>query len=292
MEDKTYRNVAQEIQQFLSYNKGHLFTASQIDGQFNYGMRATKRYRWQILEELVKKGELEKKGTGKYRIPDEALEEIDILGANIENSVIIAWPLGLEKYIKTYHQSINIIAGAPGSGKTGFLYDFTLRNMNNPMGLTLFSNDMTAEEMKERMINSDIELPEDLPFKVYERYDNFADVIVPDGINVVDYLDMNSEVYLIGEEIEKVYRKLKRGIAVIAIQKKPGQDIGLGGIFSWKRAKLYLSLDSIKSGGAFYHRLKIIKARGRADPDVNPKDMEITFYLVKGIQFKKRGLDD
>lgn len=284
-DERKYKQVAQDIEQFLSLVGVHQFTADQVDRQYNYKTRDAKRYRWQVLERYVGSGRLEKRGTGKYRLFDGALEEIEFMSASVENKIQIAWPLNLQKYIRTYHQSIIIIAGAPGSGKTGFLYDFTLRNMNHPMGVVIFSNDMTAEEMKERMLNSDTEIPDPVPFKVWERYDNFSDVIEPDKINVIDYLDLNSEVYLIGDEIEKIYRKLRRGIAIIAIQKRPGQDIGLGGLFSWKRAKLYLSLDVSKEFGELINKLKIVKARGRADPMVNPTGMEFKFHLVGGIKF-------
>jgi len=283
--DTKYQQVKNDIKQFLSLVGSHSFTSSQIDQQYNYITRDAKRYRWQVLDRYVKADELELLKTNTYRKIDQQLEIIDWQEADIEDVVKVKWPLELEKYIKTYHQSITVIAGAPGSGKTGFLYDFALRNMNHPMVETIFSNDMTPEEVKERMLNSDIKVPNPPPFQMFERHDNFADVIKPDGINLIDYLDLNSEVYRIGDEIEAIYRKLKRGIALIAIQKKPFQNIGLGGIFSWKRAKLYLSLDTIKELGEMLYKLEVVKARGRAKPTVNPRGMVFKFRLIGGCKF-------
>lgn len=284
-EDKTYRQVTNDIEQFISLQDGSNFTADQLDRQFNYVTRDAKRYRWQILEDRVKKGQLEKKGTGKYRLVDGVLEEIPWQEADVTDVVEVTWPMNLEKWVKTYHQSIAIIAGEPGSGKTGFLHHFVLKNMNSPMGVNLFSNDMSPEEIKERMDNAGVYIPTPPPFKTYDRDSDFGDVVEPNAINVIDYLDMNSETYLIGEEIEKIYRKLKRGIALIAIQKKPGQKIGLGGVFSWKRAKLYLSLGMTEDGGELFHKLEIVKSRGRTDPQLNPRGMEFKFKLIGGIKF-------
>ena len=287
-EEISYKQVRQEVEQFLSYNKGHSFTSDHIDKQFNYGSREAKRYRWQVLDEFVGKGVLELAGTGKYRYPDNELETIDWQQSDVEDVIQVKWPLGFERYIKTYHQSINMIAGCPGAGKTSFLYEFVLRNMNNPMGVVLFTNDMSPEEIKERFLNSGIEIPNPPPWQTFSRQDNFGDVIQPDMINVIDYLDLNSEFYLIGAEIEKIYRKLRRGIAVVAIQKRPGQDIGVGGLPSWKRAKLYFALDTLKDQDGLYHKIKVVKARGRVNPLVNPVGLEFQCKLVGGIKFVPR----
>ena len=282
-EDKTFAQIAKEIDEFLDFANGYAFTDKQIDDLYKIFTRAGKRYRWQILERKVKKGELQKLGTGRYRQVDDAITEIDWQDADVEDYVKLEWFLELEKYIKVYHKSVNVIAGEPGSGRTGLIYNLAIRNMHHPMGVVIFTNDMTPEEIKERMDNSKMPIPNPPPFKIYERADTFADVIEPDKINLIDYLDMNSEVYMIGKEIDDIYKKLNRGIAVVAIQKRPGQDIGIGGVFTWKRPKLYISLGTARDGKIVYHKLKIVKCRGRADRKVNPNGMEFDFWFGGGI---------
>jgi len=286
-EEKAYRVIANEIDQYISLVGYYPFTVEQVDKQFNIQSRMGKNHRWHVLENLVKAGTLEKLGTGKYRVVNYEQTEINWWDLPDDANIDIMYPLGLEKYVKTYRSSIIIIAGSPGAGKTAFIYDFILKNMYNPLGITLFTNDMSPQEMWERFINSDCEIPVPPPFKSWDRADKFGDVIVPGGINIIDYLDLNSEVYLIGEEIEQIYRKLNGGIALIGIQKKPGQDLGYGGVFSQKRAKLYFSIDTIREENIIYHSLKIPKARGRTDPKVNPSTIEIKFKLVNGIKFIK-----
>ncbi len=285
----SYKQLSALIDEWIPYQE--VFTADDADRQFNIQSRQGKISRWKVLEDRVKKGILEK--TGKvYRYVDNRVEEIDWKSANTGNSIDLVYPFDLHNWIKIFPHSIIVIAGASGAGKTAFMYDFILRNMCHPLGMTLFTNDMGPEEMGERFTKFEkrlgIQIPSPPPFKVFERYENFADVIRPDGINVIDYLDMNSEVYLIGAEIDKIHQKLRNGIALVGIQKKanpsnptdknPRQALGLGGMFSLKRAKLYLSMD--------HNILTIEKARSRAYPNVDPKGKTFRFKLIEGCEFR------
>lgn len=278
--------VRREIENLISLASNHPFTAKQIDNQYNYATRRTKQYRSQVLGDLVKEGVIKQLGAERFRALDGEAEELEWQTADIEDVVKLKLPLDLDRFVKIYHKSIIIVAGAPAAGKTGLLYAIALMNMGHPMGLVILSNDMTPEEIKERLVGSEIEIPTPPPFKMWECFTDFQDhpEFLPDGINIIDYLDLNSEVYMIGEEIEKIYRKLNRGVAIIAIQKRPGQQIGMGGLFSWKRAKLYLSLDTVSEAGQLFHKLEIVKARGRAKREVNPRGMEFKYYLVNGIK--------
>lgn len=290
-ENKTYRQVHEDIEWMMQYvQPGDVIDHDMIDRQFNYQSRDAKRYRFQVLNDIyVKNGVLEKRGKNKYYYIDTSEDEVDWENADPGNDVDVIYPLGLEEHIRTLHKSVIIVAGVPGAGKTAFLHNFLLRNMNNPMGCVLFNNDMSPEEIRERFDNSGLDIPRPAPFRVFERSNSFVKhpKFLPDGINVVDYLDLNSEVYMIGNEIDELSKGLRRGIAIVGIQKKPGQDTGIGGVFSLKRPKLYLSLDSVKEMGMLQHQLKIVKSRGWRDPKSNPNGLTIRFKLYGGIKFMR-----
>ena len=131
--------------------------------------------------------------------------------------------------------------------------------------------------MKERFAPLDI--PKPAPFNTYERYDTFSDVVHPEHLSVIDYLDLNSEVYLVGTEIDAIFRKLTTGIAIIGLQKPPAtviygkngekksysRDLAYGGAFTAKRAVLYISLGQ--------NICKLVYVKTPAQKTLNPDNM-------------------
>ena len=274
--DKTYKIVAHDIEQYLSLVEKHPFKVSGIDREFNYKTRDAKRYRWQVLETLVKKGELLKLGADTYRKLDAELPETDWQAADSLGTMNIRLPFNLHKLVKIFPKSIIIVAGSPNAGKTAWLYNFVVMNYGEFV-IDLYNSETSPEQMKERFDNFVIPIPTPAPFRVFERYDNYADVIKPDGISVIDYLDLNSDFYLIGDEIEKIFRKLNKGLAVIGLQKRAGQELAIGGTGTEKKASLYITLDS--------GILTIKKAKSWMNPEVNPNGIKFTYKLVGGCKY-------
>ena len=66
----------------------------------------------------------------------------------------------------------------------------------------------------------------------------------------------------------------------VGIQKRPNQDIGIGGVFTWKRPKYYFSIDVEESVTGLRRKLKVIKARGRVTPSVNIQGKEFFYDLI------------
>ena len=213
---------------------------------------------------------------GSYRKLDTEVKALDWQGTRHNPVLSLKFPFGLEQNCRIRPKNIIALAGEKNAGKTGWLYNFVSLNMNE-YTVDLFSSEAGPEQIDERMAPLNIPVP--APFNVYERYENFADVIHPDHISVIDYLDFNSEVYLIGGEMEAMFRKLNKGIAVIGIQKPPGRDLGYGGIFSAKKAALYISMGA--------NRLKLLYVKVPANPKINPSNMTWSFgWEEDGIHFK------
>jgi hypothetical protein len=231
------------------------------------------------------------KKDGVYRPVDTELKKIKWQGADPNNTIKIMFPFAIEEYAKIYPKSIIMVAGAKNQGKTSFLYDCIIKNMETHH-IDLYNSETGAEQLKTRMEGllpgiSGIDPP---LFEAYERYDNFADVIQPDHISVIDYLDMHSDVYVIGEEIDKIFRKLTSGVAIIGIQKPPAQvsiykgvkkvisrDLGYGGAYSAKRSVLYISLDR--------NICKLIYVKNSVNGHVNPNNMQWSYGFDKAGRF-------
>lgn len=226
-------------------------------------------------------------GNGKYRKIDLEKKPIDWRSANSENIIPLRWPFELEKYASIYSKNVVIVAGSKQEGKSTFLYNFIKLNMYK-YAIDLFNSETGKEQMKDRF--TDLGIPLDAPFEAYERYDNFADVIEPDRISVIDYLDLNSEFYLAGAEIDRIFRKLTTGLAIIGMQIPPPaeaiikgvkkiitRDYAYGGGSTAKHAFIYISMSS--------HKLKLKHVKKPAQKNVNPENMTWLYNFDEKGQF-------
>jgi hypothetical protein len=236
----------------------------------------------QNLIRLTDSGTLAKCGKkrGCYRLIEADSPSIDFINADISQVYKLKFPFELENYVHIYPKNIIIVAGASNAGKTAFLLNVVRMNMDK-FKINYFSSEMGPEELKLRLLKfTDLRLKE-WKFHPRERSTNFADAIVPDAVNVIDYLEVTKDFYEVGGEIKDIFDRLHKGVALIAIQKKTGADYGRGGEFTLEKPRLYLSIDS--------GELKIIKGKNWAEPGVNPNGMKWKFKLVNGAKFIEIG---
>lgn len=288
--DGEYSRLVAATERFLKDADFHDFTLRQFDEAIGLEktMKKAMKYRTVIFSRLKDSGRLERISYARYREVKTNLIPVNWQDANISDILKLNYPLDMERIIKTYKGSILVCAGVSHSGKTALAYNFLLKNMNNPLGVHLFTTtDMDDVEIKERMIKSGFIIPNPAPFYVWELPPEPSDLIQKDAINILDYVDLNSELYMIGDILEKIQAKLGRGFAWVNIQKKGDSKLGTGGQFSIKRSKIYLSLDTVTESGNVLHKVTIEKCRGRTKPDVNPYGHYYKFKLADGIKIQR-----
>jgi hypothetical protein len=272
------RNIAQEVQEFVKSATGQ-FLISECLSWSAIVSKTDKHAAVVELAKLCRQGVIEKFGDkrGSYRVADKDCDDIDVINVNENDVLDIKWPFGIETYFRTFPKNIIIIAGEGDSGKTAFLMNFAKMNMNN-YKTHYFSSEMGAMELRDRLSKfDDMNFADWAKVSFKERAGNFADVIDPDGINIIDFLELHDNFYIVGGLIKAIFDKLKFGIAVIALQKPGGRDEGVGGEKSKEKARLYLSM----SPGL----IKITKAKNWADSRVNPNKLLKKFSLVHGCKF-------
>lgn len=182
------------------------------------------------LHRLVQEGVIEPHGNGRgcYRLVDRGAEELKWWKADTSKTMSIHLPLDLHNLVKFFPKTVIIVASLPNAGKTAFLLNVALLN-KDAFPVTYFSTEMSLEELKDRldkfvelrMINNINEWRK-ISFK--SRFNNFHNVIDPNGLNIIDYLDITSDAYTIHDRINEIFQKLDRGLAVIAIQKNLAQN--------------------------------------------------------------------
>ncbi len=269
------RNISYEVRLWVLEAPG-TFATTQLDRELELNTRELSQIRAVTLNTLCKERLIEKVGEkrGYYRRMDEELRKINIISTK-DVELKLYWPFQIERYFRVLPKNIIIIAGGVDAGKTAFLLNLLKLNQDNHK-MHYFTSEMGDLELRDRLLKFDVPI-ESWKFDIWERSAFFHDVIRPDDINVIDFLEIHDEFYKVGGMIKQIYDKLNKGIAVIAIQKNPGRDEGLGGMRSLEKARLYLAMET--------GRLKIVKCKNWVNTSFNPNRLELDFKLVNGCKF-------
>ncbi len=214
---------------------------------------------------------------GQFRRVVQEAYSIPWQSADPNKIVPVKFPFGLEKLVNLYPKNIVVIAGTSNAGKTAFLLSFLQMNMND-FEIDYYSSEMGAEEFRLRLDKFPVPMDE-WNFNAYERSEGFSDIIKPNSISLIDYLEITNDFYKVGTEIQSIWQKLQNGIAIIALQKKQGAILGRGAEFSLEKPRLYLSIED----GV----LKIVKAKNWVNPAKNPNGSEFLFTLRQGWDFQE-----
>lgn len=284
--DNAGRNLTEEVKDYVLSSTGD-FLSSDVVNFLSLSSRVVKKNVSKILGRMVDDRIIERTGkkNGQFRRIENEAPEIDFLNADT-NSLPIKYPLDVHEFYRTMSKNIIIIAGTQDVGKTAFLLRFTQMNMNRGMPIRYQSSEMGAAELRSRL-----ELFEDTPLQDWrnvdfrERSTNFQDLIQPDAINIIDYLEISDSFYLVAGFLKEIFDRLDKGIAVVALQKDTKTDLGRGGTFSIEKPRLYLSLTANPPEG---NVAKIVKCKNWAHPKVNPNGRTCVFKVVQGSSIRKQ----
>lgn len=190
----------------------------------------------------------------------------------------ISLPLRIHEYACVPPGSVIGIAGMTSSGKTSFLLETAELNvLTQPMSVYYWYNEMSEAKMIYRCEDFPLLLQAQKAgkfFPVKQGNFEFADVLQPDAINLVDYLDRDQDLYLIGGDIKKLYSVLNNGVVIFALQKKAHLDLGYGGNMSIKLSNLYVTLDiRYQSGQSMHGIAKIVKSKDWRNIATNPNSL-------------------
>ena len=228
--DRRNRNIAQEVRDWSLLIEGVFLLKDcykmlkLVNPEDQLSARVT-------LTKMVKEGSIEKYGNmrGMYRTPSNDAPIIDVQSADLEE-YDIKFPLSLHEFVKVHKSNIIIIAGESNAGKTALCLNIAKKNAHKKVNY-LSSEMQDGTELRIRLDEFDEPLSvwNHVSFKY--RSDNFPDVIAPDDLNIIDYLDEGTggEAYKMTRRIKDISEKLRKGIAVVCIQKSSQKQFGFGG---------------------------------------------------------------
>ena len=281
------RNLMDEVRQWVALTSGW-FNLTQVFQSLPNLTQLDRNAIHQIAYRLRKADLLEKHPSkhGVYRRMEDEKQSMDYKGAR-PVPLGVDWPLGIGEFFEIYAKNVCMIVGTKDAGKTAFFFDFIKRNQSKAIELydkpiTFLSSEMGEEELRMRLdLHEDMTIG-DWSFEAFERGDNFGQAVEPNGINIIDYLEINKDFPEIGDKIKEIHRRLERGIALIGLQKNYGVALGRGAAFSIQRPRLYLTLE--------YGVAKILSAKNRKAGASNPVGKVLNYKLVNGWKIIPQGL--
>lgn len=283
-QDGLYRQLSIEVDKWLPIHVGETFTLDLICNQLEARSREARQAVAIKLYNEIRKEKLEKINR-TYRFVDNSIKAVDWLNANEKDLLDIKYPcakdphdhscFGFDGHITVNPGDIHVVAGMSNMGKTTYAHNFLYENMDN-YPCVLFMNEASPVKLKRRLSRMTWANPlkdDGIPkFDVIERHDNWKDVIRPDHINIIDWINLEDNFYRIGSIIEGIQSKIKSGMALILLQKNGDKTLGTGGGFSLHLASLYLAMD--------YNRMTVVKCKEWNGH--NPNNEMYAFQIVEG----------
>ena len=280
--------VAPAVRKFVSKTEGE-FTTTYIYTEL--GLRGdTKKQKAAhvALLRMKEDGLIESvgKNAGRYRriLVDAPL--IEWRTASTEEYEL-EYPIRVHDVHITYAGELIIIAGEKNSAKTAFMMWLAYLNRNRHK-VNYFHSELSKCPLRVRIdkFNEYMKTTDDEWDKITfrSRVMNFAQVIQPDELNICDYLHRTDEFFLMGADVEEIYKKMhgRKGVCIVAIQKKEYNEWGLGGEITIARPNLYMTLfkerysDNIKDRESAKLKIKISKSpRG-----MNAQGMQHAFEIM------------
>jgi len=205
----------------------------------------------------------------------------DLTSSKAATFLPIKMPLRLNELISIPPGSVIGIAGFTSAGKTSFLLEIAELNVfTQPMPVYYWYHEMSEDRLRIRIEDFPelIEASKSKIFKPVKQSDfEFWDVLEPDAINLIDYLDRDIDAYLIGQDIKHLQARLNTGIVTYAQQKPANRDFGIGGVAGAKLSNLYLALDVKKQmQKTMYGICKVVKAKDWVD--INPVHLYCNYH--------------
>ncbi len=252
-QDATEKNLTEEVREWVC-RQGGVFLSSEIVKELELSSRVAKKNLSKILSRFAEDGIIEKSGNkrGSWRLIDRKIQE-QCWWQDDGLPLSLRFPLGIENFAKVFPGNVILLEGQKSQGKSAFALEFCRLNAGSFGQKALYQNvEMSNSELLERFKSyGDVMTPEQWRTSVIfiRQTTEWWDKILPDGLNVVDYLIEYEKSYMIADFVWKIHQKLKNGIALIVVQRNPLKPYPWGGQAVRDIPRLILSL--------VHHKLKL-----------------------------------
>jgi len=278
--DRKNLNITQEVRDFIAVTNNN-FRVTDVQQAVTSGHRVTisNKAILMALSRLAKEGVIERlPAPSTYRVI-EKVEHKNIKSVKSEKPIDILLPFGLDRYVNIYPGNLVIFAGVTNAGKSALILNMILQNMGN-WNCWYFSTEMNAQTLKGRI--EKLEADVDWDFEIVENWNQNPDGLRPNDLNFCDWIEAGEEPYRVIAKLDRIQQKLRKGIAVVAMQKNPKKEFGIGGYQTQSKAALYITVDKKDRHDPKQGQwARIVKAKGY--DEINPEGFVCEFKIVQGI---------
>lgn len=280
----TEESNLEEIEKYIMAMNGN-FAINGIINWFGIKDTIAKNQVLFLMQQLEKNNIIIPVGNknGLYRLVDNDPQIMD-LDQPMPKKSAIKLPFLLHDIVDIYPKNVILVAGEKDSGKTCFAMNTAYMN-RNIFKVRYLNSEMGIAELRHRLSKfpkDNFEFSEWKKIEWIEKSSKFEDMIDPDGLNIIDYLEIGAEAFAVTEDIKKVFDKLKNGILLIVMQKRTYKEYAVGGEGTLEKARLSVNLERI--GGENIGRITV--AKNWSGVLENPKGKICKYKIWNGGKMK------
>ena len=216
------------------------------------------------------------KQTGRYyRVINRDIQPIRWMDADDEEYFELKFPTDhdyntefpFEHTVNISSGDIVVIGGVSNAGKSTVALNFLAENIDlHPcvlMGSEYVELDGEPDpRFKRRLKNIDwVEWTNngESKFDLLPVDKDYEDAIVPNKINIIDWIDLTDNFFAIQQIIKDIKTGIGKGIAIIVLQKNEEKALAVGGVFSKNLAQFYFTIDYMGTES----RLNVVKVKDK-----------------------------
>ncbi len=224
------------------------------------------------------RGLLRRRGKKFKALDKSTVKKLNPFTEQRENIIKLKFPagFGFTETVNVSEGDILVIAGESNQGKSTMAMNILGDNMEN-YPCFFISTEMTpskfAKRFKTMYWHDPLKENGEPKFKYgFTEATNYEEIIDPDMVNIIDWVGLRDNYYQIENILQDMKAYLDKGIAVLVLQKKEGQDAPVGGEFAYRRADVCFTI----SKGL----LKVLKVKDWNPP--NPNYKTFAFNITEG----------
>jgi hypothetical protein len=230
-----------DVRRFMLSITGTIDTRDVI--AFFEARKEQKGQLYAVIQQMEADGIITRTGNrhGVYRLVDRDPRIMNLSDPE-QTPIKIELPFLLHDLVTLFPKNIILVSGEKDAGKTAFAMNVAYMNRET-WKVRYFNSEMGLEELRGRLKKFGYPMKDWESITWIEQAKNFEDNIDPDGLNIIDFLEVGSEAYTVTEDIRRAFDKLRNGILLIVMQKRSYKEYAVGGEGTLEKARLAINLE-------------------------------------------------